>query len=87
MWRTFPNVFIAILFINSNESSESLLYLIRSKRIPRVKKGWAIAWIACLIINRITVVYSYGFLFNRTIVGQVSDLMFAFGWAHRADCL
>ena len=31
---------------------------------------------ACLVLNTITV-YSYGFLFNCTTVGQVSDSMMA----------
>ena len=35
---------------------------------------------ACLVLNQITV-YGYGFLFNCTTVGQVSDSVMALAWS------
>ena len=60
---------------------DSLILVINLKRIiQRYKRvGYNknfIEQFTCLVVNPITV-YSYGFLFNCTTVGQVSDLMTA----------
>ena len=74
-------IFLVIKFINSNGLLESLVLVIYSKKIVkryvRVEYNMDIMrQTACLVLNPITV-YSYGFLFNCTMVGQASDSLMA----------
>ena len=70
---------MVIKFINSNELLKNLILVINSKKIFEryIKDGYHLDVMrqsACLVVNPITV-YSYGFLFNCTTVGQASDSM------------
>ena len=72
---------MVIQFINSNELLEILILVINSKKIVKryIRVGYNLDIMrqsACLVLNPITV-YSYGFLFNCTTVGQASDSMTA----------
>ena len=70
---------MVIKFINSKEFLENVILVINSKRLSNVKAGYALDVVrqsACLVLNT-TTVYSYGFLFNCTVVGQVPDSMTA----------
>ena len=67
---------------NSDELLENLILVVNSKRyiVKRyIRVGYNLDIMrqsACLVLNPITV-YSYGFLFNCTTVGQASDSMTA----------
>ena len=72
---------MVIKSINSNELLENLILVINSKKIVKryIRVGYNLDIMrqsACLVLNPITV-YSYGFLFNCTPVGQASDSMTA----------
>ena len=72
---------MVIKSINSNELLENLILVINFKKIVKryIKIGYNLdimRQFACLVLNPITV-YSYGFLFNCTTVGQASDSMTA----------
>ena len=72
---------MVIWLINSKELLENLILVINSKRLSNVikKVGYNLDIMrqsACLVVNLITV-YSYGFLFNSTTVGQALDSMAA----------
>ena len=72
---------MVIKFINSNELLEKPNFSDKFKKIiiRYIKVGYNLDVMrqsACLVLNPITV-YSYGFLFNCTTVGQASDSMAA----------
>ena len=72
---------MVIWFINSNELLENLILVINSKKIVKrcIRVGYNLDIMrqsACLVLTPITV-YSYGFHFNCTMVGQASDSMTA----------
>ena len=72
---------MVIKSINSNELLENLILVNNSKKIVKryIRVGYNLDIMqqsACLVLNPITV-YSYGFLFNCTTVGQASDSMTA----------
>ena len=71
---------MVIKFINSKELLENLI-LVSDQFIKIVKRYIRVGYnlgimrqSACLVLNPITV-YSYGFLFNCTTMGQISDSM------------
>ena len=70
---------MVIKFINSNELLENLILVTKFKKIAKryIRVGYNLDILrqsACLVLNLIKV-YSYGFLFNCTTVGQASDSM------------
>ena len=72
---------VKLPLINSDELLENLILVIISKKIVKryIKVGYNLDVMrqsACLVLNPITV-YSYGFPFNCTTVGQASDSMTA----------
>ena len=70
-----------LLFINSNELLEKPNFSDQFKKIVKrfIRVGYNLDVMrqsACLVLNPI-MVYSYGFLFNNTTLGQTSDSMMA----------
>ena len=78
----YQNLYFMVLwFINSNEFLENPNFSDQFKKIVKryIRVGHNLDIMrqsACLVLNQITV-YSYGFLFNCTTVGQASDSMTA----------